>query len=206
MCICSIAFYCLFYGMAMSIDSCGFESIQVNAIFLGLSSIVGYYKASMTNEYPRIRTATLISLSIILATVVNVAIAAFASKILLFTIVRSLLTMVVINILVCFSFNFLYLYSSEAFPVTKRGLGISIAICSGKLFGSLSSYIKTFCLNAGIDPVLGFSIPMIFALMVMQLLPETLVKHREDISHDQIIDHHNISDHHNMAKISRNYN
>ena len=193
MCIYGVANYFLFFGMAISIDSCGFDSIQLNAVMLGLSSIVGYYKASMINEYPRIRTATLICFCIIISTIANVVLGAFAPKMLLITIIRSLLTMVVINILVCFSFSLFYLYSSEAFPVTKRGLGIGLAVCSGKLFGSLSSFIKTYCLNAGVDPVLGFSIPMIIAIFAIQLLPETLSRQNHDITENLVTDNENIA-------------
>jgi len=169
----SMALQVLFFGLAMSIDSTGFESVQVNAILLGVSSMAGYYFAVHLESFPRIKSITIIYSSIILSTVVNYLLTVYAPKIVIVQIIRSLLSMVVINGLLCFAFCNYYLYAGEALDVSRRGMGIGISSCFGKLAGSSSTFIKTYCINHGIDPVIGFTIPVIFAIIALQLVRET---------------------------------
>jgi MFS family permease len=172
----SIALNTLFYGLAISIDSSGFDSIQVNAILLGVSSMVGYYYASILEAFPRIKTITGVYGCIILSTLLNYLLGTYAGTGPIVKAARSLLSMVVVNMLLCGAFCNYYLYAGEALDVSRRGLGIGLATMCGRLIGSLSTYIKTYSINAGIDPIIGFTVPTIFAILAFRLVPETRPK------------------------------
>ena len=169
----SIAVNTLFLGLAISIDSCGFESIQLNAILLGVSSMVGYYYSSLLEVFPRIKTISVIYGSVVMSTLINYILSAYVPQYVFVKIIRSLLSIVVINLLVCGAFCNYYLYAGEALEPTRRGVGIGLANCCGKLIGSLSTFVKTYCNNHGIDPIIGFTIPCIFAIIAFQFVPET---------------------------------
>jgi len=172
----AMGIYLLFYGLAISIDSCGFDSIQVNAILLGVSSMFGYYYSGVLDYYPRIKTKTALFASVIITTLINYLIATYAPENLVTRIIRTILTMVVTNIILCGLFCNFYIYASEIFPVTLRGTGLGIAVFVGKLMGSSSSFVKSYCINNGLDPVIGFTLPSVLAIIALQFAPEIYPK------------------------------
>jgi len=168
----AMGIYLLFYGLAISIDSCGFDNIQVNAILLGLSSMIGYYYAGVLEPFPRIKTKTALFGGVVLTTLINYLLATYLPQNIIVRIIRAVLVMVVTNLILCGLFCNFYIYASEVFPVTKRGLGLGIAVFSGKLLSSSSSFVKSYCINIGIDPVIGFTIPSVLALIALRFAPE----------------------------------
>ena len=169
----SAAIYFVYYGMAISIDSTGMNNIHANAVILGISSMFAYHYSSLLSGYSRISTKTYIYAGMLVCTILLIIIGAFFEESLASRVVKTLISMGALNVFVCCAFSIFYIYASEALPVTKRGLGIGISIFSGKLVGSLATYIKTVSLNYGIDPVVGCSMPCLLAIVAIQLLPET---------------------------------
>ena len=166
----SAAIYFVYYGMAISIDSTGMNNIHANAVILGISSMFAYHYSSLLSGYSRISTKTFIYAGMLVCTILLIIIGAFFKESLASRVVKTLISMGALNVFVCCAFSIFYIYASEALPVTKRGLGIGISIFSGKLVGSLATYIKTISLNYGIDPVVGCSMPCLLAIVAIQLL------------------------------------
>lgn len=169
----SAAIYFIYYGMAISIDTSGMNNIHTNAVILGISSMLAYHYSSILTAYPRIKTKTFIFGGMLACTGLLVAVGAIFKDSFTSRVVKTLISMGALNVLVCCSFSVFYIYASEALPVTKRGLGIGLSIFSGKLVGSLATYVKSASLKWNLDPVVGCCLPCFLALIAVQLLPES---------------------------------
>lgn len=169
----SASLYLLFYGISISIDSCGFDNVQFNTILNGVSSILGYRLAVYFNRFPRVVTKKALYFAIFASMMVSLVLGYLFPVSGGVRIVRGFLTMGLINFLVCVCFSLFYITLNEVFLVEDKGRGSGISLFIGKMFGGLSPYIKTFCMYRGLDPMFGFALPTLAALAAFIFMVET---------------------------------
>ena len=163
----------LFYGIHFSVDKIGFEDMRVNTAVLGVGSMVGYVLANKLNQYRRVRSMTATCLIALISTATSAILKHIFADNEFVNIIRALLSMVVLNVVVCFIYSLFYLYANEAVPPESKGRVIGTCVFIGRLGSSFSSYIKSYCIDNAIDLEIGFTLPCIVALFALQLLHET---------------------------------
>lgn len=173
LCYWTASLYLISYGTLTALDKSGMDNIYVNSALFGFSNMCGY---GISLKFPknanRIKTMTVVSVSLLLAADVILLLGHFSDSISYSPVLQSICTVGIMPILVGLGFAVLYLYLPDAYPVTLRGVGIGIVICMGKIGGGMGSpYIANWMLQQNLNPIAGLAVPSFLLLILMRTIP-----------------------------------
>ena len=167
--------YLINYGTITSIDKSGMDNLYLNAVLLGISSMVGFAIClRFPKDVKRIKTISLIIIALLVASGLIFVLDIIGRNSPSIKILKSICTVGIMPVLVSMGFSVMYLYLPDVYPVTLRGLGIGCVICMGKIFGgSCSAYIANFMNQMNLNPIAGCAIPGAILLILLKTVPDT---------------------------------
>lgn len=176
--VCS-ALFCMYYGIAISVQDLGFEKMQFNGITTGILQGLGFVVAlPFVQKTPR-KTALLGLQALLLLFSLGLLVLSLMPSSKTNKLIQGLIANVFISLTISPLFSFSYLANAESFSPEIRGMCVGTIFLTGKIVGSLAPFITAHCQEKGLHVLTGCALPMILSFLLTFWLREPLEASRE---------------------------